>query len=325
MKIGIIGSGFIVKDYLEMQKTLPQIENVAICVREKSVDTGKKLAEEYHIPKIYTMFEEMLADPNVEFVYIGVTSSFHYEYVKKALEAGKHVINEKPFTITLEEDKELTELAREKKLYLLEAITNMYMPGYQYIKENLPLLGKIRMIQTNYSQYSSRYDKYLQGIVLPAFDPKLAGGALYDINIYNIHFVVGLMGIPKEVSYIANIGFNGIDTSGIVTMKYEECVAHCCGAKDTASPGYAIIQGEKGYIRVNGIPSVCEEVEICTKEKTEKVALRTATHRMTEEWIAFEEIYREGDYDKCLKMMKHSENVMEVTEKARIDAGIFFR
>ena len=70
------------------------------------------------------------------------------------------------------------------------------------------------MVQCNYSRISSRYRQYEQGIVLPAFDPACSGGCLYDINLYNLHFVTGLFGRPEEVDYYANLGFNGVDTSG---------------------------------------------------------------------------------------------------------------
>ena len=80
-------------------------------------------------------------------------------------------------------------------------------------------LGKIKLVQCNYSQYSSRYDKFLAGEIPNVFNPVFSGGALQDINIYNLHFVTGLFGKAKEVKYIANSAENGIDTSGIATIK----------------------------------------------------------------------------------------------------------
>ncbi len=96
----------------------------------------------------------------------------------------------------------------------MEAITNQYLKNFQGIKEAVKKIGTLKIIECNYSQYSSRYDAFKEGTILPAFNPKMGGGALMDINIYNIHLVVGLLGKPERVQYYANIE-RDIDTSGI--------------------------------------------------------------------------------------------------------------
>lgn len=88
---------------------------------------------------------------------------------------------------------------------MLEAITNQYLSNMTFIKEHLDQLGDIKIVECNYSQYSSRYDAFKRGDIAPAFNPKMGGGALRDLNIYNIHFVVGLFGRPKTVQYLANV------------------------------------------------------------------------------------------------------------------------
>ncbi len=94
---------------------------------------------------------------------------------------------------------ELIKIAKQQNCLLFEAITNQYLPTYQDIKEKLNEIGKIGIISSNYSQYSSRYDAFKRGEILPVFDVNQSGGALMDLNIYNIHFVVGLFGKPKNV------------------------------------------------------------------------------------------------------------------------------
>ena len=178
MKLAILGTGFIVKEgALPALKEVPEIEVTAIFAREKSKGVADKLAVQYDIPKVYTDYDELLASQDVEFVYIGLTNSVHYEYAKKALLAGKHVIMEKPFASTAAEVRELVELALAKHLYIFEAVTLLHLPNFHAIKEKLAELGKITAVMANYSQYSSRYDRYLKGEVLPAFDPELSGGA----------------------------------------------------------------------------------------------------------------------------------------------------
>ena len=123
MKVGIVGAGGIVHICLQ---ALDEVENVncsAICTREQEVDVARSLAEKHDIRKVYTNYAEMLSDEDVDIVYIGIINNLHYDYAKPALEHGKHVICEKPFTSTLKESKTLESLAKQKGLFLFEAIT----------------------------------------------------------------------------------------------------------------------------------------------------------------------------------------------------------
>lgn len=324
MKLGIVGSGMIVKIALEGLESVETVEKIAICDRKESLETINELAGKYNIPQTYTDYEELLKDENVDTVYLGIINSLHYEYSKKALEAGKNVICEKPFTSNIRELKELISLAKSNNLFLFEAITMIYSPNFNYVKDNLPQLGDIRLVQCNYSQYSSRYDKYLEGVVLPAFSPSMSGGALYDINIYNIHFVAGLFGKPNSVKYHANIGFNGIDTSGILILSYDNFSAVCCGAKDSTSTNHATVQGIKGYLKINSSVNISKSVDfLLNKELTEFNGEKNKNH-MINEFTAFSQMTADNDLDKCYKYLRHSEIVMEILCDARKDAGIVF-
>lgn len=320
MKLAIIGTGMIVNEgALPALKEVSEIQTTAIFARPKSRDKAEKLATEYSIPKIYTDYDELLADAEIDFVYIGLINSVHYEYTKKALAAGKNVIVEKPFANTAAEVEELKNFALEKNLYVFEAVTTLNLPNFTAIKEKLPELGKIRAVTANYSQYSSRYDKYLQGEVAPAFDPKSFGGALYDINIYNLNFIVGLFGEPLEVDYTANIGFNGVDTSGVAILKYKDFFATALGAKDSDSPSFILIQGEKGYIKTLGTPNKLEAFEFALRGsgEVEKFALNKYSHRMVHEFKNFAQIYNEKNFAKMVAGLETSLSVMRTAEKAR--------
>ena len=188
MKLGVVGNGMIVKQLLEDAAQLADVEIRALCVREKSLDQGRELADRYHIREIYTEYPVFLTRTDIDTVYIGIISSMHYEYAKEALKAGKNVICEKPFTTEYDEARELIDLAKRKKLFLWEACKIPYSRNFRAVKENLGMVGAVKLVQCNYSQYSSRYDAYREQKVLPAFDPAFSGGCLYDINMYNIHF-----------------------------------------------------------------------------------------------------------------------------------------
>lgn len=327
MKLAILGTGFIVKDgVFRALKDVPEIETVAIFALPRSKDKAEALAQEHSIPKVFTDYDELLADPEIEFVYVGLVNSVHYEYTKRALLAGKNVIVEKPFASTAAEVAELRELALQKNLYVFEAVTLLYLPNFAAIKTSLPKIGKIKAVTANYSQYSSRYDKYLRGEVLPAFNPQLSGGALYDINIYNINLIVGLFGAPAEVNYAANIGFNGVDTSGILLLKYKDFIATALGAKDSDSPGFTLIQGEKGWIKVIGAPNELKSFEIHLREtgETTKFELNRYDFRMVHEFKEFAQIYHCKDFDRMRTGLNISLEVLQTAETARLGAGIKF-
>ena len=322
MKIGTIGTGVIVETFLN---ALQEAQNV-VCtaVFSRNEETARKFADKFQIRQIYTDYERMLTDDNVDFIYVASPNSLHYDYTLRALQKGKNVICEKPFTSTVEETVTLIELAKRNNLFLFEAITTIHFPNYIKIKELLPSLGDLKIVQCNYSQYSSRYDKLMAGEVTNVFDPAFSGGSLMDINIYNLHFVIGLFGEPKHVTYMANMARNGIDTSGIVLLKYADFVCECVGAKDSYSPSSAVIQGTKGYIKIQSPPHECRSFDVGIGDRIETYDEQQISNRMAYEVIAFEEMYRHGDFQKCHELLDHSLRVIKAAVLARQDAGIVF-
>ncbi len=320
--IGAIGTGLIVDEFLNAVEATENVRCTAVYSRR--METARALADKHNIENIYTDYGALLDDEAVNFIYIASPNSLHYEHALKALEKGKHVICEKPFTSTVQEVKNLIDLAKEKNLFLFEAISTIHLPNYHKIKEKIKDIGNVKLVQCNYTQYSSRYDRFLQGEITNVFSPEFSGGALVDINIYNLHFVTGLFGKAGEVGYTANIAWNGIDTSGIVTLKYDDFVCECIGAKDSHSPNFIIIQGTKGYIRLNSPAQNCLSFELAIGDKTETYTEQTLANRLAYEVLEFGSIFRNKDLDKCYELLKHSLKVMETVVGARKHAGIVF-
>lgn len=317
MKIGIVGSGMIVPPFLDAAALVEEMEIYALYARRE--EARREICEKYQIPIDYASYEDMLADQKVDVVYVALPNALHFPFAKQALEAGKHVILEKPFTVTLAEAKELAELARAKKRYLFEAITNQYNPNYDKMKELLPRLGDVKIVQLNFSQYSSRYDKFKEGVISPVFDPKMAGGALTDISIYNIHFVAGLFGKPVSVHYYPNME-RGVDTSGILMMQYPGFQAVCVGAKDCgALPCLSVsVQGDKGFFHSTDAPSILAEFSFQeNKGEPEVFALADAPERLYYELAAFARYYQEENWEAFDQRLNHSLMVMEILDMAR--------
>ena len=322
MNIAIIGTGKIIPTAVEAIQQVKSYTIKAIFGRPHSLVKAQELAKKYQIERVYSDYDELLSQKDIDIVYVGIVNSAHYEYSRKALLAGKNVIVEKPFCSSLSEAKDLARIALEKQLYLFEAVTLLHMPNIHSIRQALPLLGKIRMVNCNYSQFSSRYDRYLNNDITPVFDVKLSGGTLMDINLYNIDFVLGLFGRPQEVNYKANLGHNGIDTSGVLTMNYPDFIAICVGAKDSASQGFCIIQGEKGWLRVVGGPNEFKGYELHIGGKTEEHSHNLYENRMVHEFMEFAEFIEQKQYEQMGKYLNLSLLEMEVMDKARKDVGI---
>lgn len=325
MNIGIAGNGKIVHEMLEAVKQVPDINIKAICSRPQSEAKARDIATKYEFYQVYTDYAQMLQDSDIDFIYVAVPNNLHYSYTKQALEANKNVICEKPFTVTVDQAQELSELARAKNLFLFEAITLIYSPNFTYFKQNLNKIGQLRYVHANYAQYSSRYDKYLKHEVTPVFDPAQAGGSLYDLNIYNLHYIVGLFGKPQNVTYKANLGFNGVDTSGTAMLSYPDFVAISSAAKDSESLSGIIFQGEKGYMHLVGAPNTSKLIEVhLNHQETTLVNKEQHDHRMVDEFLAFSKMYKAKDYKACYEQLDHSLKVMQVLEQARLNSNLKF-
>lgn len=322
MKLAILGAGMIVKDFLSMVGELSEIKLIAIIGVEQDLKEMENLSGKYSIKSVYTDFDDCLDNEDIDTVYVALPNHLHYLFSKKALLKNKNVICEKPFTLFVEELIELEKIAVERGLILVEAITNQYLTNYQSIKNDISEIGEVKMIECNLSQYSSRYDEFKKGNILPAFDPQKGGGALMDINIYNIHFVVGLLGKPNSVQYFANIE-NNIDTSGVLVLDYINTKAICIGAKDSSAEIRSTIQGTKGSITIDGPTNALSNYSLSIKNKnTIEVNNSTHKHRMFEEFKTFVKMVSNKELEVSKERMNHSKIVLEIINSTLKEVGL---
>ena len=322
MKLGIVGNGMIVKTVLNELKDT-DIEATALWCR--SEERGRPVAAEFGIEKVYTDYDAFLKNDSYDFVYIGLANSAHYEYTLQAIRAGRNVILEKPFTSTYEEARQLVEEAKERGVILFEAMLSRYSANYEIIPSYLSKIGEIKLIRSTFCQYSSRYDAYCKGDIKPAFDPLCSGGALMDINVYNISFVIGLFGAPLASIYMANIGHNGIDTSGVVTMDYGSFKAVCTGAKDCSARNGIMIQGTKGWIEVPNRPGFIENVTLHLNQNNTDTVIDVAKERpYIKEFRRMVEVWEADDRKQVDTWLQASLDTMAVLDTSRKQAGVVF-
>lgn len=333
INIATIGSGVIVDRMIDAIKQVNGTNLYAVYSRTE--ERAKEFAEKHEADTYYWDLDSMLQDKNVDVVYIASPNSLHFDQAKKALNAKKHVLLEKPFCASKHEAETLFALAEKNNVFIMEAITNVHTPNFQAIKDHLKDIGEIKLVQCNFSQYSSRYDQYRDHKVTNAFDLKFEGGALMDINVYNLHFMTGLFGMPQTLHYFMNIGYNGIDTSGVIIMEYPNFVAVCTGAKDSSSPYSVYIQGEDGTLRIDQASSgVCEHVDLLLpkgdtigkkdrSEHTKEIGIDQGFH-MYYELSDFVDMVNTGDVSRYKEWKDQTLMVMALLDEAKKQRNLRF-
>ena len=322
LRLGTIGSGSIVHTILDQVNVTDGIRLTAVYSRME--EKGKQLAAEYGAGRVYTDLDAFLADEEINTVYIASPNLLHYEQTRKTLLAGKHVICEKPFCTKADQARELTALAKEKRLFLADAVPTAFLPNLEVLKRELPKVGKVRLVLGNYSQYSSRYDLVLQGEVPNVFNPEYGGGCLMDINFYNVYLNAALFGKPMSSVYYPNRCGELADTSGVLIMQYDGFVSSSAGAKDTWGVNYFQIEGEKGHIYIRDGSNGLAEIRVVTKDSEE-----TFDQQDNPEWRFYEvqkltECMLAGDYEAVYGRLDVMIHVIEILEEARKKAGILF-
>ncbi len=322
IRLGTIGSGVIVRSILDNVKLTEGIRLEAVYSRTE--EKGRALASDYGVGKVYTSLEDLFADEDVNFIYVASPNSLHCPHTRQALLAGKNVICEKPFAPTKAEAEELVDLAKEKGLILVDATPTFFLPNLRILKEQLPKVGRIKLVMGNYSQYSSRYDALKKGEVPNVFSPDYAGGCLMDINYYNVYLNLALFGKPESAEYVPNI-YNGlVDTSGVITLKYADFVSTQAGAKDTWGVNYFQIEGEDGYIYIRDGSNGIAEIRVVTRESEEVFNEQDNPDRWYYEVSRMTGMIRSGDTAGIKAGLDLMTDVVDTIETARKKAGILF-
>ena len=250
IKIGIIGTNFISDDFCNAAVKVPGAVLRAVYSRKE--ETGAAFAERHSIPEVFTDYKKFLSS-DINAVYVASPNFIHCSQTIMALEHKKHVLCEKVMAVNEAEVRSMIDCARRNQVVLLEAMRPDFDPAFDIVEQNLNRIGRLRRATFEFCQYSSRYDKFREGIVMNAFDPTLGTAAVMDIGVYCIHSLVRLFGMPQEIQAFSTKLSNDFDGSGIVLMKYETMIAEAVYSKISVSVNPSVIQGEDGSILIDYI------------------------------------------------------------------------
>ena len=247
MKIGFLGAGRMASKIVPTLQALPEAECYAVACR--SQEKADAFAKTHGFARSYASYEALVADPQVELIYIATPNASHYDHMRLCLEHGKPVLCEKSFTLNAAQAEKIRGLAAEKGVFVAEALWTRYMPSRDLINEilNRGIIGTPYSMTANLSypvSYKSR-----------VMDPAQGGGALLDVGVYGLNFALMHFGDQiKRVESSVQLTETGVDGMETVTIFYEDgrmaVLTHGIYAR---SDRRGIIHGDRGYLVVDNI------------------------------------------------------------------------
>ena len=321
IRFGVIGTGKIVDNFLKAALTHENFELVAMYSR--TLEKAKDFGEKYGATKFFDNLESFSKCEDIDAVYIASPNSLHSSQAIMCIKNNKHVLCEKPMASNLREVKKMTSLAEEKGVLLMEAMRITVLPNFLRVKENLHKIGKIRRYFASYCQYSSRYDKYKEGIILNAFKRELSNGALMDIGVYCIHPMIALFGKPNGIVSQAVFLENGIDGQGTAMVSYGDTSGLIMYSKISDSKLPLEIQGEEGTILIDSI--LFKNVKIIYRNgKEEIISIKQREDDMYYELDEFINVINNNEIDSMKNSHKNSLIAIELMDKIRSQIGLEF-
>lgn len=246
LRWGILGAGSIAKRFSEGANFLPDHKVIAVGSREQS--KADAFADSFDIPHRHASYEALVADPDVDVIYVATPHPFHREHSLLALNAGKAVLCEKPATINAAELQEIVDTARAKNVFFMEGHWSRFFPLMGRVRELVAggAIGEARLVECD---FGFRSGVNPEGRL---FNPKLGGGALLDVGCYTVSFASMVLGAPDRVQGVGTLGETGIDEQAAMVLGYPSgALALLSTAVRTNTPHTAIINGSDGRITIH--------------------------------------------------------------------------
>lgn len=242
---GILGAGKIANKFASDLALVSGAELKAIASQNKV--KGEEFARTHNVPILYSSYQALVLSEEVDVIYIATPHGLHHEQAMLCLNHGKAVLCEKSFALNLKQVMEMVELARKKKVFLMEAFWTRFIPQYEKVHQmiNRGDIGEVKLIQADFGF------KAPSPLAPRLYEPALGGGSLLDIGIYPVFLALSILGRPTEVNALMSPYPSGVDEQIIINMKFENgalAVAFSTFAAD--SPTEAVIAGTEGRIQM---------------------------------------------------------------------------
>lgn len=318
--LAIIGTNWISQQFVEAAIQTGEFRLKAVYSRE--FDKARLFGAPYHAETFYDSLDALGNDPDIDAVYIASPNSFHAPQALQMLKSGKHVICEKPMASNYALAQEMFRCAEENEVVLFEAFMSPYTPNFTVLKESLPTIAPLRHATISYCQYSSRYQKYLNGENPNTFNPDFSNGSIMDIGYYCLGAAIELFGEPNQVQASAFVLPSGVDGCGSVTLAYDGFNVNLLHSKVSDSLIPSEFQGEQGSVLVDMISTGRGVERILRGQGKEVLTLPQTENHMFYEAKAFAEQLKLGVIDESTK--HRSLTVAKVLTEVRRQTGVVF-
>jgi predicted dehydrogenase len=321
---GVVATGRIAH---RVTRDLACLENAVLhAVSSRSGTAAKEFAGKYGFAASYhdqpdaTGYEQLLQDPLVDVVYIATPHAQHFEVAAAALEAGKHVLCEKPLTVNAREAKSLASLAGRRRLFLMEAVWTRFLPATRRALELIRSgeIGTVRWVQADLG-FAATYDPSDR-----LWDPAAGGGALLDLTVYPLTWALSTLGFPAGVTAAGHLNHDGVDVQNTVTLHYPEgAVAQLVSSLQSNSPGIVTISGTKGWLRTGSPLYNPRSLEYAGSDGTVQVEVfEETTEGFIHELREAARCIRTGLLESPLMPWDDSVRVMELLDGIREQLGV---
>lgn len=318
IRLAVIGRGRFSRYFLEAVSRVPEL--VYVGQYSRHLADAQAFATEYGGTLWWDDLNALAGDPQVDAVYIGSPNAFHAPQAITLLNAGKHVLCEKPVASHLREWQDMCAAADSSGTTLLEAMRLVHCPGFALLRELLPELGTIRQVDLCYCQYSSRYDNFKKGIIENAFRPELSNGSLMDIGVYCVYAMITLFGTPHRLHASAVKLSNGIDGAGSVLAEYDGMQVSLLHSKINDGRCSAFL-GENGMLETDIISHPSRFTLTRRDGSVQHFAAQQEENDMVYEARHFAQLIRQGGGEHYRRW---STEVMTVMDEIRRQTGIRF-
>ncbi|MGL5720810.1 MAG: Gfo/Idh/MocA family protein [Brevinema sp.] len=321
MKLGYIGTSDIMIKCLEASLKCPKIERAVLMSR--SPEKAKELAIKFNIPCVVSSIEE-LVQSDVEAVYIASPNALHYPQALYLLQHGKHLLVEKPFTISLEKTREILGLAKTQQKVVLEAVKHIHSPNFTVLQEFLPKIGTIKRAEFNFGKPSSKWQSFQQGEPPNVFSKEMGGGSLMDIGVYCIWLMIASLGMPQKIAHQAEMLHTGVDSCGTLQCTYSSFEAVINHSKIKDIGGSFFIEGEYGTLSGDGLSRMDNIFVTFNGEAKKDISVSQDSNRMVYELQHFVDHIENNTPIPDFYGSKTIELCSDALTLARHSAGIIF-
>ena len=331
IRFGVVGTNNITDWVIAGGRQDERFELTAACSRTQ--ERAEEFAAKHGIPHTFTSLEEMASSPLIDAVYIATPNYVHAEQSILCMNHGKHVLCEKPFASNAKEVRLMIEAAKKNKVTLMEAMISTLNPNFAIAKERMKDLGTIRRYFASYCQYSSRYDKFKEGIILNAFKPELSNGAVMDIGIYTIYPMVALFGKPQQIEAQGIVLHTGADGQGAVNFQYEGMNATVLYSKIANSALPTEIEGEAGNLLLDKI-HITKQVDYIPRQVTaqgkeqenhcQSIGVPLEKSEYYYEIAEFINLIEQGKQESNVNSWENSLTTLEIIDEIRRQLGVHY-